>query len=109
MWCSVISYKFTDVSEEHTASSFMVKELDEPWSLNDEWEFLRDNFTQNGYSKRQILKALNLPVSVAPPKYTLDSVAFLPHVGSTFNPLALAKNQVEWLSAEENLWFSLAS
>jgi hypothetical protein len=37
---------------------------------------------------RQILKALNPPVTVTPPKDMLDSVAFLPHVGSTFNPLA---------------------
>jgi hypothetical protein len=34
------------------------------------------------------LKALNPPVSVAPPKDMLDSDGFLPHVGSTFSTLA---------------------
>jgi hypothetical protein len=51
-------------------------------SLHSELEFLRTAFRQNGYSNRQIRRALNSPARVAPTPEKPDSVAVLPYVGT---------------------------
>jgi hypothetical protein len=49
-------------------------------SLEGELKFLRATFRQNGYSDRQIRRALSPPKRVAPPPEKTVSVAFLPFV-----------------------------
>jgi hypothetical protein len=53
--------------------------------LHGELEYLRTTFRKNGYSDRQIRRALNPPVRVASTPEKPDSVAFLPYVDTTFN------------------------
>jgi hypothetical protein len=48
-------------------------------------EFLRTTSRHNGYSNRQIRRALNPPARVEPSPEKPASVAFLSYVGTTFN------------------------
>jgi hypothetical protein len=54
-------------------------------SLHGELEFLRTTFGQNGYSDRQIRRALNPPAKVASTPKKPASVSFVLYVGTTFN------------------------
>jgi hypothetical protein len=56
--------------------------------LHGELEFLRTTFRQNGYSDRQIRRALSPPAKDASTPEKPDSVAFLPYVGTTFNRIS---------------------
>jgi hypothetical protein len=51
-------------------------------------EFLRTTFRQNGYSDRQIRRALNPLASVALTPEKPVSVAFLHYIGKTFNRIS---------------------
>jgi hypothetical protein len=50
--------------------------------------FLGDIFRQNGYTDRQIRRALSLPPRVLQPDEKSDSVALLLYVGSIFNRIS---------------------
>jgi hypothetical protein len=56
--------------------------------LHSELEFLRTTFRQNGYSDRQIRRALNPPARVSSTPEKPASVAFLPYVSKTFNRIS---------------------
>jgi hypothetical protein len=60
-------------------------------------EFLSDIFRQNGYTERQIRRALNPPQGVGQTDGKPDSVAFLPYVGSMFNRISrvLARHNIK--------------
>jgi hypothetical protein len=64
------------------------RSLSDQESLHSELEFLRTAFRQNGYSDRQIRRALNSPARVASIPEKPDSVAFLSYVGTTFNRIS---------------------
>jgi hypothetical protein len=75
----------------------MARSLCDQKSLHSELEFLRIAFRQNGYSKRQNRRALNLPERVALPPEKSASVAFLPYVSATFNCISrlLSKHNIK--------------
>jgi hypothetical protein len=50
--------------------------------------FLRDVFRQNGYNDQQIHRVLNRHPNISQPDEKLDSVAFLPYVGTIFNRIS---------------------
>jgi hypothetical protein len=54
-------------------------------SLQAEWVFLKDVFRENGYSDRQIHRALNRRPHLPQPDNEPNSVAFLPFVETIFD------------------------
>jgi hypothetical protein len=64
-------------------------------SLHGELVFLGDIFRQNGYTERQIRRALNPRPRVGQSDDKPDSVAFLPYVGTIFN-------HISWVLARHN-------
>jgi hypothetical protein len=50
--------------------------------------FLRDVFSQNGYSDRQINRVLNRRPNISKTDNNPDSVAFLPYVSTIFNRMS---------------------
>jgi hypothetical protein len=57
-------------------------------SLHADSEFLKDIFRRNGYSDRQIHRALNHHPESNQPDDHRDTVAFLPFVGTIFNRIS---------------------
>jgi hypothetical protein len=68
-------------------------------SLHGELEFLRTTFRQNGYSDRQMRRALNPPVRVTLTPEKPASVAFLPYVSTTFNRIRrlLSRHKIKFV------------
>jgi hypothetical protein len=67
----------------HRARSFCDQD-----SLHGDLEFLRTTFRQNGYSDRQIRRAVKPPARVASTPEKPASVAFLPYVSTSFNRIS---------------------
>jgi hypothetical protein len=68
-------------------------------SLQAELLFLKDVFRENGYSARQIHRALNRPPLLPQPENKPHSVAFLPFVGIIFNRISrvLARHNIKFV------------
>jgi hypothetical protein len=55
--------------------------------------FLGDIVRQNGYTDKQIHRALNIPLRVAQPDKKSESVTFLPYVKPIFNRISTVLSQ----------------
>jgi hypothetical protein len=74
--------------------------------LHGELEFIKTTFKENGYSRQQIQRALNLKVRTSKPKDKPISVTLLPYVQTKYGRLSrmLAKRNIKCgLAAEEDL------
>jgi hypothetical protein len=67
-------------------------------SFHAELVFLGDIFRQNGYIDRQIRRVLKFSPRVAQAEEKPDSVAFLPHVVSTFSRIIIGTTPKLWAS-----------
>jgi hypothetical protein len=69
------------------------RSLSDEDNLQAELVFLRDVFKQNGYNDRQIHRALNRCPRLDQLDKKLNSVTFLPFVGTTFNHISRVLTQ----------------